>query len=347
MSRSRDRHRGRGHHFMYDVVVLSIFVVQFLLFYFLVNLKAALVGIFINLLSFVFGLIIYYLFFIKHVKDSHKFMYDIYKAIDEISNGNFSVALNAKEFDVNHHIMELADKVNNMAEGLRSMETMRVDFVSDVSHEIQSPLTSIKGFTALLKDDDLSSEDRKKYIDIIEDESSRLSKLSYNLLKLSALDSGAKELKFEEFDLSRQLRETVLSFEPQWSVKNIDFTADCPKTIISGDMELIKEVWINLINNGIKFTPDGGSMNVTLKNDGHDVEVKVSDSGIGIKKEDQQHIFERFYMADKSRKRVIGGNGLGLAIVKKIVMLHNGTIKVESEEGKGTSFIVKMPVNHV
>lgn len=345
MNRSISNHR--RHHFAYDIVILSVFICQFLLFYLLVNLRTAFLSIAINFVCFGVGFIIYYFFFVKHINDSHRFMNDIYKAIDKISDGDFSVDLNTKQYQLNHHIKELAEKVNNMAKGLRSMETMRVDFVSNVSHEIQSPLTSIKGFAVLLEDDNLSSEERKKYLAIIEDESNRLSKLSYNLLKLSALDTGTKELKIEEFDVARQIRDTILSLEPQWSAKHIDFTADCPKTIIKGDRELIKEVWINLINNGIKFTRENGHMNVCIINDANMIRVAIKDDGIGISKDDQAHIFERFYMADKSRKRIIGGNGLGLSIVKKIVEIHNGTITLESVPEEGTKFVVKFPLNHV
>ncbi|MBC2402831.1 sensor histidine kinase [Clostridium saccharobutylicum] len=227
-----------------------------------------------------------------------------------------------------------------MAKQLSTMEMMRQDFVSNVSHEIQSPLTSIQGFAVLLKNDNLSKEDKKAYLEIIDTETKRLSKLSNNLLKLSALDSGAKELQIKRYDLGNQLRNVILSLEPQWSKKNIEFEIECPKTNVNADEELMSEVWINLLSNGIKFTPNDSKMYVSVKRESENIQVTIRDSGIGIKEQEPKRIFERFYMADKSRKRELGGNGLGLSIVKKIIDLHVGSIRVESEINRGATFIV-------
>lgn len=159
-------------------------------------------------------------------------------------------------------------------------------------------------------------------------------------MKLSALDSGAKELQVQEYDVGKQLRNVILSLEPQWSKKNIEFEIECPNTIISADEELMSEVWINLINNGIKFTPINSKIYVLIRKESEKIEVTIKDSGIGINEAEQKHIFERFYMVDKSRKRELGGNGLGLAITKKIIDLHKGSIRIEREFNKGASFIV-------
>lgn len=224
------------------------------------------------------------------------------------------------------------------------MEQARQNFISDVSHEIQSPLTSISGFAALLKDDTLSDEQRAHYIDIIETESKRLSKLSENLLKLSMLESDAAPIIPCQYRLDKQIENTVLLLEPQWSGKKLNPNLDLAKTPFIGDEELLSHVWINLLNNAIKFTPEGGDFGVTLITAENKICCTISDTGIGILPDAQIHIFERFYKIDKSRDRSLGGNGLGLSLVKKIVELHDGTIDLQSELGKGTAFTVKLPL---
>ncbi len=262
-------------------------------------------------------------------------------ALDQIAKGNFNVLIDPSE-DRFHH--ELVDAVNDMAKKLGSMETMRQDFISNVSHEIQSPLTSIGGFAVLLKDKGLSQEQREHYATIIETESRRLSSLSDNLLKLSVLDGDKKPLSKEAFRLDKQLEGILLTMEPQWADKNITPEADLQKCILEGDRDLLSQAWVNLIHNAIKFTPINGEIMISLKEDKNQVIIKICDSGIGISKEEQIHIFERFYKVDKSRDRALGGNGLGLSLVKKIILLHNGSITVDSEPGYGTTFTIMLPL---
>lgn len=267
-----------------------------------------------------------------HRKSPHDIVLD---ALGKIARGNFDVFL---EPDPNDPHSDMAKAINKMAKNLGSLETMRQDFISNVSHEIQSPLTSIKGFAALLKNDDLPPDERRRYAAIIEAESGRLSSLSDNLLKLSALDGEKKPLHLVEYRLDKQLSQIILSLEPQWSSKNINFDADLPKYTITADENLLLQVWVNLLHNAIKFTPDGGEIAVKLSNGA----VTITDSGIGIAESDLIHIFERFYKADKSRDRALGGNGLGLSLVKKIVELHGFHITVESEINKGTQFTIRL-----
>lgn len=284
-------------------------------------------------------------------KEEHRpyldFIDEVANAIDAIAKGDFDVRVSNEMFrDARHkHFAELVDKINNMALELGSMEKMRESFVSDVSHEIQSPLTSIKGFVSLLKDENLSREEREHYIAIIESESLRLSKLSENLLKLSSLDSDTATLRRSDYPLTRQLGDTVLMLEPQWSKKNIDISLRGENVSVCADSELFSQVWINLLANSIKFTPEGGKITVAVSESGDNAAVTITDSGIGMTDETASHIFERFYMADKARSRSAGGSGLGLSIVKKIVELHGGSISVESVLGKGSSFTVKIPKN--
>jgi Signal transduction histidine kinase len=265
----------------------------------------------------------------------HRFLENTLEALNKISRGDFNISIAIHEHDP---FSEVAESVNKMARELSSMESQRQDFISNVSHEIQSPLTSIKGFAALLQNDDLPSGERRRYAAIIEAESSRLSSLSDNLLKLSALDGEKKPLNLREYRLDRQLSQIILSLEPQWSEKNIIFDVDLPKYTLSADEDLLSQVWVNLLHNAIKFTPDGGKITVGLSGDA----VTIADSGIGIAQSDLMRIFERFYKADKARDRALGGNGLGLSLVKRIVELHGFHITVESEINKGTQFTIRL-----
>jgi two-component system phosphate regulon sensor histidine kinase PhoR len=262
--------------------------------------------------------------------------------LNRIARGDFEVSVSTYERDP---FPELAESINKMARELGSMETMRQDFISNVSHEIQSPLTSISGFAALLKNDSLVPEQRTHYIDVIESESRRLSRLSDNLLKLSALEADGTSISKSEYRLDKQLEHITLMLEPHWMGKNIDVEAELQKVTYSGDEELLSQVWINLLHNSIKFTPEEGSITITLTLVENKAVCRISDTGIGISPEDKSHVFERFYKADKSRDRSLGGSGLGLSLVKKIVELHGGTVSVESEAEKGSIFTVTLPIN--
>jgi two-component system phosphate regulon sensor histidine kinase PhoR len=221
---------------------------------------------------------------------------------------------------------------------------MRQEFISNVSHEIQSPLTSIRGFAQALQNEHLSVEDRSHYLAVIETETTRLSRLTENLLKLASLE--AKQVKFEPkpYRLDKQIRNLILACEPQWIAKALDIDVALAEVTITADEDLLSQVWLNLIYNSIKFTPQGGRITITLQKEGSTIQFEIRDTGIGISDEDQARIFERFYKADRSRTRSdSSGSGLGLAIVGKIVELHNGAIAVESVSGVGTSFKVSLP----
>lgn len=273
----------------------------------------------------------------SHMKDVLTVHEKLTEAISQIAQGNFNVLIDQNEAGV---FNDLAAAINDMAKNLGSLETMRQDFISNVSHEIQSPLTSIGGFAALLQKDGLSDADRRKYASIIGSESSRLSSLSENLLKLSALDDTKIQLNKREYRLDRQLETIALALEPQWTAKNLTVEADLQKLSVCGDEDLLSQVWINLLHNAIKFTPDGGRISISLAAVDNAAAVTISDTGVGIGPEDQVHIFERFYKVDRARDRSLGGNGLGLSLVKKIIELHAGYIFVESGPGSGTAFQV-------
>ncbi|TCP32295.1 signal transduction histidine kinase [Scopulibacillus darangshiensis] len=268
-------------------------------------------------------------------------------AMQQIARGDFNVNLKIDSNNGKNPFGDLAENINHMASELNQMETMRQEFVSNVSHEIQSPLTSISGFAKILQNDELSPSERKHYADIIELESRRLSKLSDNLLKLTSLESEHHPFERVPYRLDHQLREIVLAFEPQWTDKSIEMDISLDKTEIIADRELMNQVWNNLINNSIKFTPEDARIKVELQKNDQEAVVRISDTGIGISKENLAHIFERFYKADKSRTRSVNGSGLGLSIVKKIISMHKGIIQVDSEPGKGTRMSVHLKLTRV
>ncbi|MDR6883406.1 HAMP domain-containing sensor histidine kinase [Bacillus sp. 3255] len=268
-----------------------------------------------------------------------KFFQTMIAAIQSMSRGNFNVSV-----DNNPHngpFVELVDSINNMAVELGQLERMRQEFISNVSHEIQSPLTSISGFSRALQNERLTQEERKHYLEIIEAESTRLSKLSDNLLKLSSLESQHHPFEPKSYRLDKQIRSHILACEPQWVEKHIDMDIELEPVTVTADEDLLSQVWTNLIHNAVKFAPPNGTISVHAAGNGQEAVIRISNNGEPISEEDLPHIFERFYKADKSRNRAAGGNGLGLSIVKKIIDMHSGTIAAESDSGK-TSFTVRL-----
>lgn len=269
------------------------------------------------------------------------FFQQLIDAIRQIAKGDFNVKLEIKR---NDEFGKIVDSINHMAIQLNEMEQMRQEFISNVSHEIQSPLTSITGFAKALQGGNLSSEERMHYLNIIETESKRLSKLSENLLKLTSLESEHHPFEAKRYRLDKQLKNLILACEPQWSEKAIEMDVCLAEMHVVADEDMMSQVWVNLLNNSIKFTPSGGTIGVHLQLEGREAVIRICDTGIGMSAEDCQHVFERFFKADKSRNRTLGGSGLGLSIVKKIIDLHKGTVRVESSPDEGTTFTVVLPV---
>ncbi|MCR8643135.1 HAMP domain-containing histidine kinase [Paenibacillus sp. N1-5-1-14] len=265
-------------------------------------------------------------------------------ALRRMAKGDFSVKIKVDEGGREHPMQELAKSINDMAEELGQLEQMRQDFISNVSHEIQSPLTSISGFAKLLRSDQLTLEERDHYLSIIDKESLRLAKLSENLLKLTSLESDHHPFEKKEYHLDKQLRHIILACEPQWMEKNLEMDIELEEVTVQADEDQMSQVWINLVHNSIKFTPSGGTIGVSVSKEQDQVVVRIRDTGIGIAAEHLPFIFDRFYKTDKSRNRTLGGSGLGLAIANKIVELHGGTIEVQSTVGVGTEFTVRLPV---
>lgn len=266
----------------------------------------------------------------------------IIEALERIARGDFSVRLE-NEFQDNQMVSKLASSVNKMALELDQMENTRQEFISNVSHEIQSPLTSIRGFAQALENDELSLDERHHYLGIIENESTRLSRITEDLLKLASLEADKTRFEPKSYRLDRQIRSLILACEPQWTDKHIGMHVSLDEITIHADEDLLSQVWSNLIHNSIKFTPEGGKVHVELHQQNGVIKFKITDTGLGISQEDQERVFERFYKADKSRTRSNGGSGLGLSIAKKIIDMHKGMIEVESQVDAGTAFTVSLP----
>jgi len=262
----------------------------------------------------------------------------ILDALDRIARGDFSVRI---ERDARNPLADVVDSVNRMARELGTVDQQRQDFISAVSHEIQSPLTSIGGFTELLGRPDLDDATRRHYLDVIAAECARLSRVSDNLLRLTTLDDAGLDLA--TFRLDEQVRSVILALEPQWSVGGVDIELDAPDLTVSADQEMLQQVWINLIGNAIKFTPAQGRVRITLTRDDGAWHGEVADTGIGIGPEDLPRVFERFFRANKARS--VGGSGLGLALAQRIVELHGGRIEACSAPGQGAVFGVDIPLS--
>lgn len=262
------------------------------------------------------------------------------EATKSIASGKYTIQLNVNRRD---EIGRLAGHFSQMAKGLDQLEASRQEFVSNVSHEIQSPLASIQGFTQTLQSKHLREEERQHYLKIIEQESKRMSQLSKQLLTLASLDKEESLLNKKTFDLSAQIKQVLSMTEWHWREKDLAIDMELPSTFLYGDENLLHQVWSNLLTNCIKFTDPGGTISISLENQDTHCLVTISDTGIGISNEDLSRIFDRFYKADKARERKEASTGLGLAIVKKIIALHDGQIEVQSELGKGSSFQVTLP----
>lgn len=262
-------------------------------------------------------------------------------AIKELSNGNYNVRVDNVGQD---EISKLNQGFNQMARQLAKQDETRQKFISDISHEFQTPLTSIQGFANILKEEDLPKEQRVKYANIILYNSKRLSSLAKNMLQLTLLDREEIELELTNYSLVEQMNRVISTQENQAMGKNIEIVFEMPKKeiFIEGDEQRLEQVWTNIISNAIKYTNEGGLITITMKKNSKDIEVSIEDTGIGMSKEVVSHIFERFYREDKARN--VEGNGLGLAIVKSIVDLHHGKIDILSQVDVGTNFIVRLPI---
>lgn len=266
-------------------------------------------------------------------------LHTLIRAIHEVSAGNYNVKIHLehpKEFQ------ELSECFNQMTEELAGIEMFRSDFINNFSHEFKTPIVSILGFARLLKSQKLDTRQSQEYLDIIIEESRRLSELSATVLNLSKIESLTLLKDKTVYSLSEQIRESILLLESKWSKKKIDFDIDMEEVMIKADNPLLKQVWMNLLDNAIKFSPAEGRITITLRSNDKNAIFTVKDHGPGMDEKTQKYIFDKFYQGDTSHH--MEGNGLGLPLIKKILELHKGTVSVKSQDGNGSIFIVILPI---
>ena len=269
----------------------------------------------------------------------------IMAALDQVMQGDFSVRIApVKEFAGETGFNEIITAINKMTAELQGTETLRTDFIANVSHELKTPLAVMGNYATMLQRPGITEKEKNEYAKAISEAARRLAALITNILKLNKLENQQIFPQPTEFDLGEQLCQCLLQFEDAWDAKNLEIETDIEDDVhIKSDPELLSLVWNNLISNAVKFTPEGGTIGVSLKTDGNLVTVSVSDTGCGINPETGKHIFEKFYQGDTSH--ATQGNGLGLALVKRVVDILQGEIFVQSTPGKGSTFSVRIRRN--
>jgi len=288
------------------------------------------------LITFLFGSIDY----IRRKITVERPVKQITDAAEKIMQGDFSVRIPPMHGAGMDGFNQIGKAINKMAEELSGTETLRTDFIANVSHELKTPLAVMGNYATMLQRPGITEEEKNDYAKAISEAARRLAQLITNILKLNKLENQQIFPQPQEFDLGEQLCECLLQFEDAWEAKELEIETDIEDDVhIKSDSELLSLVWNNLISNSVKFTPEGGRIGIALKTDRNDVIVSVSDTGCGMTPEVGQHIFEKFYQGDTSH--ATQGNGLGLALVKRVVDILNGEISVQSTYGKGSTFTVK------
>ena len=268
----------------------------------------------------------------------------ITEAAEKIMQGDFSVRIAPMHGAGVAGFNQIASAINQMAHELSGTETLRTDFIANVSHELKTPLAVMGNYATMLQRPGITEAEKNEYAKAISEATRRLAQLITNILKLNKLENQQIFPRAEEYDLGEQLCQSLLQFEDAWERKNLNIETDLEEGVhIRSDAELLSLVWNNLISNAIKFTPEGGTVSLALKTREDRVIVSVSDTGCGMKPEVGQHIFEKFYQGDTSH--ATQGNGLGLALVKRVVDILSGEIGVESIYGQGSTFTVSFKRN--
>lgn len=263
----------------------------------------------------------------------------INEATKKVALGEYDIELETKRED---EIGELTNNFNKMTRGLKSTENLQKEFINNVSHEIKTPVSSIEGFAKFLKDKNLTDEEREEYANIIIEEAKRLENLTGKILKLSKLNNQEIITNKQEIEVAEQIRKAISLLEPKWSKKDIKINVSLEEKIFLGDEDLIFQVWVNIIDNAIKFSNEGENIDIKVYEKDSNINVEIKDHGIGMKEEELEKVYDRFYQIDRSHSKE--GSGLGLAIVKRIVELSEGKIEIKNKENKGTTVIVKLPV---
>lgn len=322
------------------IVFLLMFVLSILAFQsgFIFRGKLNPFGIYIFILCSFFALVIY-IFYLHNAKITNTIK-DLELATDQVSKGNFKIQIPlTTDENINSFILNF----NKMVRELNSMETLKEDFISNVSHEFKTPLSVIQSYSKALRDPNLDDATRKQYEEVLDNNIKKLTNLTSNILSLSRLEHQEIVLDKKEYLLDEQIRQTILDLEPEWSKKNIDLKLNLHKTKYYGSENLINQVWQNIINNAIKFSNTDGKISISISKQESDIIVTISDNGIGMSEDTINKIFDKFYQGDKSHS--MEGNGLGLALVKRILNICNGEISVSSKENEGSTFVVTLHTN--
>lgn len=287
--------------------------------------------IILYLISLILGWILSY-FVGKRISKPFR---DIKSAISEISCGNFDINIDKTK---NKDINEIIEQFNNMAQELKAIETLKSDFISNVSHEFKTPLAVISSYTKALQKNNLSQEMQNNYLCVIENNVQKLSGMSEKILSLSKLENQQVALTKEHYSLDEQIRQCIVSMQPEWQKKQIEFDLDLQEISFFGSKQLMEQVWQNLIQNAIKFSNNNSTITISLQKTEAHIIVNITDTGIGMSEETCKHAFDKFFQGDTSHSQ--SGNGLGLALVKQILTLHDSTISVTSELNHGSTFTI-------
>lgn len=259
--------------------------------------------------------------------------------MNDVSDGDFTVKIDTNS-PINE-VKELYDSFDLMVKELSATEILQSDFMSNVSHEIKTPVNAIEGYAMLLESEEITPEEQQEYVEKILFNTKRLSELVGNVLLLSKIDNQAIPKNEKKFRLDEQIRQSIMQLETKWTEKDIELDVELERTEFIGNATLLIHVWDNLINNAIKFNNHGGTVKLRLSSNADRVTFTIEDNGPGVSEDAIKHIFDKFYQADSSHRQE--GNGLGLALVKKIVDLYDGEIKVENLPSVGCRFTVVLP----
>lgn len=352
-----NRQKGK-HNFALGVLVfIMLFIIQFttvlfalLMLFILVqtnvitmewvgNLNTGRVILLVAVVDTVIGLIVVFTATAIPLKPVN----NLINQINRLASGDFQARLQFGRILASYPtFVKLTDSFNKMAEELGNTEVLRNDFVNNFSHEFKTPIVSIAGFAKVLKRGNLTREQQLEYLDVIEAESLRLSSIATNILNLTRIENQTILTDVSEFNLSEQIRYCILLLEHKWAPKGLNWKLDFEEHKIRAGEELLKHVWINLIDNAIKFSGDNETIEIRLLDQGNTITVSVIDFGAEIPKEAMDKIFRKFYQADESHSSE--GSGVGLAVVKRVVELHGGTVRADGMEG-GACLVVELPKN--
>ena len=275
---------------------------------------------------------------------------EVSQAVKKVADGDFTVRIPRDKarrgrYSYTNELDELSENFNKMASELNGMDYMRKDFMSNVSHEVKTPVAAITGFTEILLDGGLEEEEREEYLKLVNQESIRLSILCENMLRMSRLDHQQIVGKTDEVRIDEQIRKCIIMLSEKWSNHEMQYQLQLTPATIASDADLLMQVWINLIDNAIKYSSPNSTIRIEETCQDQELVVLIQDEGIGINPEKREKIFDKFYQCEESHKKQ--GNGLGLSIVKRILELLDGSITCESSPSIGTTMSVRIPINQV